>query len=821
MIFSIKNGILLYLLLLLLIPATVSTVVSAAENSMIERYRLSLKVDPDNPTLHYFLGVALIRENLIKEGLKELRIAYPAYTDSIEMQYNMGIAFSKLGDQDSAMLYLEQAEALGGLDSPDVFPLINAYYNVGLAYLESDNFAAAEEVLLKVLRLDPDRVEVYRLLGDIAARSGREEEAQSFISKYLNNYPDDQSARDYLYALHFNRALKLLGKNDNAGARQSFLKAFELTPDSPLVLYYLGSLDYNQGNYTSAVEKLRAAYPNAPEELEDSTRAMLYNCALQLSQQKRWDKAIRAVEPLTDIAAPRIKDLLLAGNIYLQQGKHDQARKIYLQVLARDPANSKAVVNLANAENGAIDTLFEEGRVLFSRGEYNKALEKFDTVLSIRPNENRSLAYRQKTQERMASDAAGAFADARKALLRNDYPAAVTSANRGLAMQPENREGQSLRQQALNALQQEINQLIDNGQALLARNDFAAAEAQYNKVINLEPDNRRALDGLQKIGKSKHEQAISAVNAGNKALDEGKIKAAKSAFTKALNFSPDYAEAKQGLARLESLTNSLVSQEVQWGRRARSAGQLDQAKKHFRNALALKDSAEIRRELASIDKARTDKVNSLLTAARKARNTKDYAKARTLYRRILDINPEHNAKKELSALESEVSSSITAALDEARRHILNGEYQAAVSSYRQALDLDPANKTALAGLEKGRSKLTTSITDLVGTGYAALDKGDFAGAEKTFNEVLKLDPYNTDAKTALQRLDKIKLIETKPGDENKLYLRGIELYTKGKYAEAVSAWEQVLVIAPDHDKAKMNIEKARRKLKKIKEFQGG
>jgi len=800
-------------------PALAAT--ASTDGSMIERYQLSLEVDPDNPTLHYFLGVALIREDRIKEGLKELRIAYPAYTDSIEMQYNMGIAFSKLGDQDSAMLYLEQAEALGGLNSADVFPLVNAFYNVGLAYLENDNLPEAEEIFRKVLRLDASRVEVYRLLGDIAARSNRTDDAQRYIAKYLDNYPDDQSAREYLYALHFNRALKLLNQEDNAGARQSFLKAYELTPDSPLVLYYLGSLDYSDGNLVAAVKKLRLAYPNAPVELGNSTRAMLYNCALQLSQQKKWKNALVAIEPLTDSTLPRIKDLLLAGNIYLQQKEYTAARDIYLKVLAREPANSKAVVNLAHAENGAVDTMFELGRVLFAQGEYNQALEKFNEVLSIRPDDNRSLSYQKKARERMASDATGAFTAARLALQRKDFLSAVSNANRGLKMQPENTEGKQLRQQALGALQREIDQLLDNGFALLERNDYAGAEAQFNKVTKLDPDNRRALDGLKRIGKQQRGQALAAVNSGNKALDEGKLKAAQSAFNRALKLSPGLLEAEQGLTRLESLIGSMISQEIQWGRRARSAGNLDQAKNHFRNALKLRDSAEIRRELAAIDKARNSKIGSLLSAARKSRQEKDYSNARTLYRRILEFNPQHPAKSELAALESDVSASITTALNEARKHTLNGKYQAALSSYRQALDLDPANKEALVGLEKGRSKLTASISDLIAAGNTALGKGDFKNAESSFNKVLGLDPYNSTAKKALQRLDKIKLSGAKSGDENKLYLRGIELYTKGKYAEAVSAWEQVLVLSPDHDKAKMNIEKARRKLKKIKEFQGG
>jgi len=389
---------------------------TSGQNSMIDRYRLSLEIDPDNPTLHYFLGIALIREGDTEQGLKELRIAYPAYTDSIEMQYNMGLAFSKLGDPDSAMLYLEQAEALGALESPDVFPLINAYYNVGLTYLENDNLSEAELIFRKVMRLDPKRVEVYRLLGDIAARSGRTVDAQNYISKYLAQYPDDQSARDYLYALYFNQALKQLGKQDNTNARQSFLKAYELTPDSPLVLYYLGSLDYNAGNIDSAVEKLRLAYPNAPEELSNSTRAMLYNCGLQLTQQKQWSKAILAMEPLVEGHTPRVKDLLLTGNIYLQQQNYTAARELYLKVLSRDPANAKAIVSLANAEDGAVDSLFEEGRAYFQEGKYNTALEKFNTVRDIRPDEHRSISYKKKTLQRMTSDANGAFATAKLAM---------------------------------------------------------------------------------------------------------------------------------------------------------------------------------------------------------------------------------------------------------------------------------------------------------------------------------------------------------------------------------------------------------------------
>jgi len=817
----LQRDIITTILFLFLVVFPASGAVQTSQDTMIDRYRLSLEVDPDNPTLHYFLGIALIRDGDINEGLKELRIAYPAYTDSIEMQYNMGLAFSKLGDPDSAMLYLEQAEALGALDAPEVFPLVNAYYNVGLIYLENDNLVEAEKIFRRVLTLDTERVEVYRLLGDIAARSGREAEARDAITKYLKHYPDDQSARDYIYALYFNQALKQLSNNDQASAKKSFLKAYELTPDSPLVLYYLGSLDYNEGDLQSAVNRLRLAYPDAPPELRSSTQAMLYNCALQQSQAKQWGKALEAIKPLVDQPEARIKDLLLAGSIYLQKEDYTAARDIYLKVLAREPTNSNATVNLANAESGAVDALFEAGRAHFLRGEYQSAVDQFNIVLKIRPDEHRSQSYKDKALQRISSDAGTAFSAAKQAMQRKDYLAAVTQANRGLAVQPENSEGKALRREALKELEREIGQLLENGTALLERNDFNGAEAQFKKVIQLDPDNNKATTGLSRLAQKKKKSALAAVASGNSALDDGKLKEAGANFQKALALAPGLAEATDGLDRLDSLVNSMFAQEVQWGRRARSAGHLDQAKTHFRNALDLKASAEIRRELAAIDQARDSKIDSLLSAARQARSRKDYAKARTLYRRILESNPKHAARSELEALEAEAATAIAGFLNNARRNMLNDKYQAALSDYRQVLDLDPANQDALTGLEKGRNMLKSSIDNLVSTGQQAMDKGDYKSAEDNFKKVLVLDPYNTQAQTSLQRLDQIRLSGTQTGDEEQLYLRGIELYTKGKYAEAVDAWKKVLIISPRHDKARMNIEKAERKLQKIKEFQGG
>ena len=77
-------------------------------------------------------------------AVAELSRAYPAYTDSVEMHYNLGLAYARTGDPDSALLYLERAEELGALAQPELYPLADAYFNLGLAYREAGNLDDAE-----------------------------------------------------------------------------------------------------------------------------------------------------------------------------------------------------------------------------------------------------------------------------------------------------------------------------------------------------------------------------------------------------------------------------------------------------------------------------------------------------------------------------------------------------------------------------------------------------------------------------------------------------------------------------------------------------
>ena len=104
-----------------------------------------------------------------------------------------------------------------------------------------------------------------------------------------------------------------------------------------------------------------------------------------------------------------------------------------------------------------------------------------------------------------------------------------------------------------------------------------------------------------------------------------------------------------------------------------------------------------------------------------------------------------------------------------------------------------------------------------GTNPSDLRKGRFSAAESGYRKVLELDPYHAEAIEALERIDKTRQSDVQEGDQQQLYLTGIQLYTKGQYNDAIDSWQKVLLLDPDHEKAQMNIKKSRRKLRMIEE----
>ena len=140
--------------------------------------------------------------------------------------------------------------------------------------------------------------------------------------------------------------------------------------------------------------------------------------------------------------------------------------------------------------------------------------------------------------------------------------------------------------------------------------------------------------------------------------------------------------------------------------------------------------------------------------------------------------------------------------------------------------LDPTHKKAASLLAEAKDRL---VKKHYNKGIALYQGGELHLAVDQFNEVLKIDPAHRKAQEYLMKariqleipgtkpIDGIEVTQSRVKETAEHYNRGLIEYANGHLTKAIEAWEFVLRLDPDHEKAKKNLEKAKEELRKMRE----
>lgn len=780
----------------------------------VERYRQALAVDPDNATLRYYLGVTLLAQEQFTEAARELKQAWPAYAQSVEANYNLALALAGTGDIDSALIYLQQAEDLGATEYPDTYPVAAIYFNLALELLNRDQPGQAANLLEHALQLPGPKTEIHRLLGDIYQRLGETERSEQHWLKVLEAIPGDPDARDYLYTLRYNRALELL-ESEPEQAREYFLAALEINPGSMLPHYYLAYLAYQNQECSATLDHLLKAGDKLPDSTRDSLAAMAFNCAARLLEQNQPEAAKPAVALLAATPGSEVQAHFLAGNIHLALKDYAQARREYLKVLEKDPGHAGANLNLLKADQGTSDQLFEQGRNLFRRGAYGQAVAKLEECLRINPAYPMARDYLDQSRLELKQKLDGIISQAEQ-LLNESPRQALVHIDQGLEMDPGNIRLKSLRERAAKALAGHISQLMETAKALIDSGADRRAEERLNQILQIAPDHAQAKEELERLHRRRQQHLEKLVKTGDQALDQGDLKTALAAYNDALAIDGAFEPARAGREKANGLIDSLISEHLREARRARQAGQLAQAADAYRRALALRPQPEIRRELETLQQTSRERIETLQQRIEKALKRSDLQTAAHLLKQLERLTPETEIARNLrSRVQTRTREHIHLLLASAAEHLQQMRYKAALTDFRRVLELEPDNKRAQKGLNRVRNILSDRLKALLVQTDAALGQGQYGRARALLQEARSLDAYNAEVDQKEARLAQLEKSGLKPEDAPRLYLQGIDLYTRGQYRQAIDIWKQVLELDPKHERARSNISKAERKLAQI------
>lgn len=147
--------------------------------------------------------MTMLQSGRIKEAVPYLEALAKTDPDNVQVLYNLGIAYSELGQYDEAIIRLKRAVQLNPGHA-------HAWTGIGVAYQRMGKRAQAIEPMQKAVEADPTDGYARRNLGAMLLGSGRSTEALEHLRAARRALPHDAQT---LYGLA--SAIEAVGGDDN------------------------------------------------------------------------------------------------------------------------------------------------------------------------------------------------------------------------------------------------------------------------------------------------------------------------------------------------------------------------------------------------------------------------------------------------------------------------------------------------------------------------------------------------------------------------------------------------------------------------------
>jgi len=164
-------------------------------------------------------GANLFGQKKFKEAIEPFKKSAEKFPDNPEVHYNLGLSYLKSGDIDNALISLEKALKL----KPDI---LEAYFALGEAFFGKGDGEKALEAFNNAIKRQPDSARGYYNIGIIYHKNNYSDEAIRFFEKSIEINPKFSSA-------YYQAALAYVKKGDFKKAIALFEEFLKIEPDAP------------------------------------------------------------------------------------------------------------------------------------------------------------------------------------------------------------------------------------------------------------------------------------------------------------------------------------------------------------------------------------------------------------------------------------------------------------------------------------------------------------------------------------------------------------------------------------------------------------
>jgi tetratricopeptide (TPR) repeat protein len=322
-----------------------------------------------------------------------------------------------------------------------------AHFNLGGYYFGQQDFTQAIEHYKKATELAPNYSPAYNILGYAYRQNAEYANAEAAFKKYIELIPNDPNPYDSYAEL-----LLKVGRFDDSIVQ--YQKALAVDPNffnSHLGIaadyLYLGKPSEAQVELQIITEKARS---------DGERRAALFAQMVVAADGGKYDQALAEVQKQyalgekTNDVPTMVGDLQLRGNILLEMGKYDEAKKAYEAALKM---NNESTLSQQLKDNAALFHHYNLARVALGKKDLATAKTETETFKTGAEAAKNSLLIKQ------SHELAGMIA-----LQEKNYDTAIAELTQSNQQNPSN--------------------LYLLGQAYQGKGDAAKANESFKKAAN-------------------------------------------------------------------------------------------------------------------------------------------------------------------------------------------------------------------------------------------------------------------------------------------------------------------------------------------------
>lgn len=214
-------------------------------------YKRALELNPELATLFYEKGKTAFEAENYLDALEPLQIHIMLFPEDVEATYLLGQTHEASGDTESALQFYQKTLQLDA-NRPDV--LFKTVY----IYRETESHEKALDALEKIIAIEPANAEAHYLSGLSLLTLERHDAALAAFLETVRLAPDNVSA-------HYNAGKLFEQKKDTDNAIVHYEKTIELDPETAEPFFRLGAIYHEREDEDNVIRVYEPALELEPE----------------------------------------------------------------------------------------------------------------------------------------------------------------------------------------------------------------------------------------------------------------------------------------------------------------------------------------------------------------------------------------------------------------------------------------------------------------------------------------------------------------------------------------------------------------------------